>query len=152
MLRDCTCLIPHDSPNPRHEGACASCGFRIPPEWTSREVRPFLDRLGDAIPGAVNPKTGKPSPTWAAFRRVCERREEDGRLVFGEASIHSRDNISEALEEAADGANYAAFDHIVTRHREGQDGDIDLALTVAQKFYEAYEALVMLDAKRHHAP
>lgn len=148
-MKVCSCRLPIESVNPRKEGFCAACALRLPPG--SDQLGPFLDRLADAIPGAVNPKTGKPSATWAAFRKSCEERERVGRERFGFA-FYRRNNIREASEEAWDGANYAAFDHIVQTHREGEDGDVDLALTAAAKFFEAFEALAHLRAKRHHAP
>jgi hypothetical protein len=150
-MKDCPCWPPIPSEDPRRKGICAACGFALNPDWGSENVSKFLDRLAEAIPGAVNPKTGKPSPTWTAFREQCESRERAGRKHFGYA-FHTRSNLREAFEEAADGANYSAFDTIVHRRKEGADEDIDLALTAAQKFYEAYEALCGLHAKRHHAP
>jgi hypothetical protein len=139
----CRCDEPKCKTNPRHLKTCNKCGRNVSPTWdcTDENFNEFFDRLREALPGAIELDD---------FRKACADRERRGRHIFGHSYL-VRDNIEEAVEEAADGANYAYFETLKNR-RLGREDQIALALTAAQKFYEAYEALQLLRIKERGAP
>lgn len=143
-MRECECEAPVESDNPRRSGTCVKCAHRLSPRWSPNDetVRDFLDRLSEAYPA---------TPAWfERFRGLCEARERHGRVHFGYAYL-DRDNVAEGAEEAADGVLYALLDTLRAK-REGEDENIDLALTAAWHFAEAYQTLLCLRAKRGGDP
>jgi hypothetical protein len=110
----------------------------------------FLHSLGRILDEDPIVTPANVNPAWHQFKAHCESRELAGRKTFGH-SFHARRNLWEAREEAADGANYCAFQGLVDL-RQGYDEDRDLLLTAAYHFYEAYETLLQIQSKRHGAP
>lgn len=107
-------------------------------------VREFYDRVEVAF--------GPSLPlSYPAFRETCESRERDGRPHFGLRYL-GRDNIEDALEELADGANYAMFDVQKAERENGERRDEELAYALAMKCAEAYELALALRAKRRGSP
>lgn len=76
------------------------------------------------------------------FTATCRSREMMGRRLFGDAYL-TRDNISEAWEEAADLANYAFFE-VLQRRDQGKDDRVDLALMAAHHAAMAHLTLLKL--------
>lgn len=135
-------------------GVCGSCNGTVESEWTSSDETFlwFYRRLTEAMfPGTIA-RFPSPPPDWfKSFMAACSRRERIGRPTFGYAYL-GRDNPTEGQEEAADGANYAFFDMLVAIRESGDPDEIDTALTAAQHFARAYEALAKLRRKHHSAP
>lgn len=99
----------------------------------------FLDYLGRAISEIAN--APDPPADWLRFRRQCEAREEAGRAEFGDEYLR-RDNASEGLEEAADGALYCYFEAERVKESGGDyEAALQLAVIAAQHFFRAHEAL-----------
>ncbi len=147
-LRECACKVPEPHTDPRKAHACVRCGFVLGPAWTSSNetVAAFFDSLARTFPSWPH------VPPWFEnFRLHCEAREFAGRKTFRQ-TFHARDNAAEGFEEAADGALYALFDSLKTRRAEGDDPDLDLALTAAYHFGLAYKALEDRRHKRRGAP
>jgi hypothetical protein len=147
MIRYCTCPAPIQSANPRKRD-CLRCSFTIHPTVLSSNttMAEFFDRLADVFPG------GKPPAEFDSFRRQCETRERAGRTHFG-IGYMLRSNPHEAMEEAADAANYFFFD--VLQHRQRQDGedtDFDVALTGAWYAFKLHQAAQELSRKRRGSP
>jgi len=144
--RECKCPEPIRSSNPRYPHLCLRCCWRISPTWDSNDenVRAFFDRLESVFPGSA-------PPDFIAFRRECERRERAGRDTFRHRYL-TRDNRAEALEEAADLANYMLFDVLQHLRKTGTEDEKELALTVAFHAYESYEAVLRLGRKRAGSP
>lgn len=144
-LRECRCSVPVRYPQPSFPNTCVRCGFHISPLWTSNDltVGDFFNRLATVFPT-------KPPQWFHAFRSQCEARERAGRTRFGHSFL-SRDNIEEAIEEAADLAIYAHL-HILRACREQREDHRDLAMTAALKAAEAYHALTELRARETGAP
>jgi hypothetical protein len=144
----CACSTPHPQyvteNRPRGDQFCA-CGGYIDPEWTSNNQTTgrFYNRLASAVP--------VPGEEYQVFRIDAEARELAGRERFG-LSFLGRDNLPEAREEAADGANYFFFDHLQQVRREGVDDDFDLVLIGAHHFYLAHKTARALRARRAGAP
>ena len=136
----CRCDLPRPKTDPRFPDTCRACGYPIPEEWGSASISRFLDRLEATYP--VLPDR------FQRFRIECESRELAGRTKFGTLSHHGKNNIREAIEEAADGFNYCAFEHIVHMRQEGRDDDVDLVLVAARHFADACEALHRLKERR----
>jgi hypothetical protein len=105
----------------------------------------FFDRV------AAGTFPAGPTEDFLAYRRQCEARYAAGETQFGDQWRY-RDNRAEAAEEAADLANYAAFDYFQQVANEGDDEDIDLVLTAARYGYLAYKAFRDLNARRRGCP
>jgi hypothetical protein len=106
----------------------------------------FFERLAAGVfPGGAVPDD------FLAFQHQCESRYAAGEAEFGDAWRH-RDNRTEALEEAADLTNYAAFDHFQRVADAGDDEDFALVLTAAHHGYLAHKAFCDLAARRTGAP
>lgn len=138
--------MPRPSPNPRSPG-CNACGLPFAPEWLSSDetLAEFFSRLQEAA------FPGEAPHDFLAFRAHCEARERAGRESFGLAYL-SRDNLREAMEEFADGANYFFFDTLQHLRNRGDDDDYELALTAALHAYKAHRAARELAAKRRGSP
>lgn len=153
-MRECSCVLPVESVNPRRPNTCAACGLRISPEWSSTDenTREFFRRLGEGL-FPYNRQTGElmADKWYVEFQAHCERRERAGREIFGLA-FHRRDNPLEAMEEAADGAIYMLLDTLKQRREGRGDEDIDVILTAAKHFALAHKYLAALRAKRRHTP
>ena len=143
-MRECECDAPNPYQTPAKAHACIKCGFLISPRWSCNDstLRSFMDGMAAALPTRGD--------AYARFRIDIEAREFAGRRKFGQ-SFHKRNNISEAMEEACDGALYACLDTLAAKRR-GDDEHTDLALDVALHFYRAYEALIRLHHKRGGNP
>lgn len=141
----CLCPEPLVSPNPRDSG-CGKCGRRLDSTWTSndRTMAEFFDRLASRWPPGDEP------PEFPIFRRHCLSRERAGRETFGLRFL-SRNNPQEAREEAADLANYCAFD-LLSSIRKGEELEEDEALTAAWHVFQAYCSLLQLERKHHGSP
>lgn len=114
------------------------------PEWVSSDetFNEFFDRLAESVPGASD---------FEAFRAQCAARERAGRQTFGVQYLDRR-NAIEALEEAADGANYLFF-HALQKVKQGRrEEDIDSDLMAAYYFYKAWSAAAQAERKDHQAP
>ena len=139
-MKGCNCEIPQNRdsrPGFAPERSCVKCGRIIPDEYTSCDetVIEFFDRLTDTFPGE--------QPAWfSMFMGLCMERERDGRTLYGHRHM-GKDNASEGMEEAADGALYAFFT-ILRNRRDGNEEEWGLALTAAKHFAEAYQALRLL--------
>lgn len=141
----CECNEPRETVNPRRPGTCVKCGKPFDPEWVSSDetFAAFFDRLAESM--AVVP------PEFETFRAQCAKRERAGRETFGFRYL-SRENTTDAYEEACDGANYMLF-NALQKVKEGYPGeDIDADLTAAWKFYEAWSAAARAYRKHHHSP
>jgi hypothetical protein len=93
----------------------------------------FYDRLGEAMFPLDDLLSDKPTSDLCEFREFraqAEAREFAGREEFGRRYL-SRDNCTDATEEAADLANYAMFD-IAQARNFGQEEEWALALTAAK--------------------
>lgn len=90
---------------------------------------------------------GEPPDSFLNFRDQCEAREKAGRSVFGLAYL-KRDNPREALEEAADAANYFMFDWLQNLQRTGGDEELDLVLTGAWHAFKLHQTALELMRKR----
>lgn len=149
-MRFCSCEKPVPATNPRARGACVKCGRAISEEWTSNDetVRAWFDRLARSMFPAIDRSTiPMDPPEWfQAFRAECEARERAGRPIFGHEYLR-RKNPVEAQEEAADAALYFFFDVLVAR-RNGDDEQVDLALTGAYHAAKMHEVAQQLRAKR----
>lgn len=123
------------------------CGKPLDPAWISSDktVRGFFDRLAGTFPGP------EPPDDFVAFRRQCEARELAGRERFGHSSL-AKNNCAEAMEEAADFANYMFFDVLRHLRDAGNDDDLALALTGALHAFWAYRCARELAGKRRGAP
>ena len=143
-LAECKCAVPKPKVRPGKADWCERCGYFIHPRWScnSKTMGEFFDRLASALVTRDD--------TWARFRIDVEAREFAGRRRFGQ-SFQSRNNINEAMEEAADGALYACLDTLVAR-RAGDDEHSDLALAAALHFYRAYETLIHVAHRRRGEP
>jgi hypothetical protein len=94
---------------------------------------------------------GRPIPDYQAIRDHAEAREFAGREKFGMRYL-SRDNCSEALEEAADGLNYVWFEEHRLR-RTAPDPDVSAWLMNAAYFFSmAHQALRQAMAAREGSP
>lgn len=141
----CKCPEPRESADPRKAGSCIKCGKLIPTEVLSQEnIVWFYDRLEACFPG-------KAPETFKSFRHECEVRELEGREKFG-LSYLSRQNLREADQEGADGANYLFFDVLKYRRRTGRDDDLELALQGAYHAFKAFDCARRLEAKRRGSP
>lgn len=142
-MRYCICESPVDSPDERSRGVCAACGFKFDPAWYADDgaVRSFYDRLALAMFG---------EPSFPHFRALAEDRERAGRPAFGLRYLN-RDNVVDAAEEAADGANYALFELLQSRRR-GLDPADDLIFDAARHFALAYAALAAAQSKHRAMP
>jgi hypothetical protein len=116
--RDCHCPVP-DEHGPIRPNYCR-CGGYIDPRWTSTDetVAEFMEQLAQ-IPGV---------PPW--FIAMCEKREVDGRPIFGHAFM-DRQNCDEGIEEFLDACVYAHL-HLLKCRREGKREQIELALEISQ--------------------
>lgn len=135
-----TCKCPRPNPKPQKKDTCVQCGSHIPKEWG--EVKTFYDDLEEAIPDS--------GQAFSVFRTICEAREAAGRDHFGYRFL-DRDNVEDAFEEAADGANYAAFE-VRRLRRKGMDDQYDAALSAAYHFFQAFKAMNRLREKEHGRP
>lgn len=142
-MRLCECESPVESSDPHTNGSCAKCGASFGAEWYADDatVREFYDRLGLAMGG---------EPSYPHFRLLAEAREKAGRPLFGLRYLN-RDNVADAAEEAADGANYALFEQLQCKRR-GADPADDLILDAARHFALAYAALAAAQHKHRGAP
>lgn len=112
----------------------------------------YLDRMESALREVEGWPRDKPPPdAWQTFRSLCLGREAAGRERWGAAHL-TKDNLSEAVEEAADFANYLYFDLLCARRERGEHEDLSLALTACWHSYRAYLATQQLRAKRTGAP
>lgn len=110
----------------------------------------FFDRLEEALFANVD-KRDLPTD-WLAFRWECERREEAGRDVFGNAYLH-RANATEGREEAADGAMYSYFEARRVMLAGGDYEEMEqMALMAAKAFYEAHKILQLMEQRAHPVP
>lgn len=143
MTSYCECERPVESLDRRTSAVCASCGRRFHPDWYADDwtVADFYDRLALAMWGEAS---------FPHFRRLAEARERTGRPLFGLRYLQ-RDNIADAAEEAADGANYAMFE-LLQERRQGCDTADDLLLDAARHFALAYASLVAADHKHRGSP
>lgn len=139
----CACSTPRPSSDPRREGLCVVCDFRIPPEWSSSNIKGLLARLQD-IPDV------KLSEDFTAFQAFCIAREEDGREHFGYRYL-GRNNEQDAKEEIADLTNYALFG-VLRRLREDNESHEDLAFTAIYHAFKAWEAISEIQRKERGAP
>jgi hypothetical protein len=146
----CHCTTPHRaySTENRPDGdQWCVCGGYIDPSWasTDKTMAAVYDRLEilptnrELVPG-TDPPAYVPTPAFKLFRMDALAREFAGRRKFGLRFL-GRNNPKDGQEEAADGANYAAFEIIKQENRHGNDAATDLLLRAAQKFFEAYELL-----------
>lgn len=71
--------------------------------------------------------------------------------MFGIAYM-SRNNPFEAMEEAADAANYFFFDVLQNRQRQNRDDDLDLVLTGAWHAFKLHQVAQELSQKRRGTP
>lgn len=142
-MRYCGCESPVESMDRRTSGVCAACSKPFGPDWYAddRVVKEFYDRLGLAMGG---------EPSYPHFRLLAEAREKTGRPLFGLRYL-KRDNVRDAAEEAADGANYALFEQLQQRRR-GVDTADDLILDAARHFALAYAALAAAQHKHRGVP
>jgi len=138
-LRTCRCARPN--PKPQKPNFCVQCGCHIPREWG--EIKSFYDDLAEATPDGGG-------SAFQVFRAICEAREAAGRDHFGYRFL-DRDNVEDAFEEAADGANYAAFE-VRRLRRAGMDDQYDAALSAAWHFFQAFKAMNRLREKEHGRP
>lgn len=143
----CACEKPRELSDPRREGTCGVCGKVFDSAWLSNDetVNAFFDRLAAGL------FPGPPTADFESFRGHCEAREFAGRDTFGLAYL-SRDNCSEALEEAVDLALYMHLDVLKHLREDGDDEDMALALTAAKHAFLAHKAVRELAAKRQGAP
>lgn len=140
MRFPCECLPPRPYPAPHKRHTCVRCLGEIRREWTSNDTNlsAFFDRLAEAAPDF---------PLWMErVREQCIARERAGRDRFGFEYL-TRDNATEATEEAADGLLYMYLDALKAR-RDGEDDHSDVALTAAYHFAQAHRYSQMLREKR----
>jgi len=139
----CTCESPVESLDRRTSAVCAACGRRFSPEWYAddRAVAGFYDRLALAMFA---------EESFPHFRALAEARERTGRPIFGLRYL-TRDNVADAAEEAADGANYAMFE-LFQKRRQGWDTADDLLLDAARHFALAYAALAAANHRHRGTP
>lgn len=141
------CPCPRPWPSAKDVETCRACGLWINPAWSSSDqsVKAFYDALERTVPSWPT------VPQWLKdFRLHAEARERAGRPIFGQAAL-SRDNVADGHEEAADGANYAMYETLVAI-RSGNDVELDLALSAAKHFAEAYNDLTKLREKERGRP
>lgn len=137
---ECKCSPPRPYPAPHKKHTCVRCLGLVSSEWTSSDsnLAAFFGRLEEAAPD---------SPLWMErVREQCEQRERAGRERFGWEYL-SRNNATEATEEAADGLLYMYLDALRAR-RDGDDDLSDVALTAAYHFAQAHRFSRMLNEKR----
>lgn len=140
----CKCAEPRETLNPRKRGSCVKCGKQFDPAWVSSDdhVRVFFNRLSSCR---------YLEESFPAFRQMCERRELAGRETFGFRYL-DRDNLTEAMEEAADLALYPYLDWLQAAREGRPDEDFDLVLTIAYHASLAFDAAVRLQHKRGGEP
>lgn len=149
MRVSCRCQLPIESGNPRSAGSCVACGRILDPAWTSNDKTVASFYTG--LQRGVFPNELVIADEFTLFRVEAESREFAGRKRFGHSHLR-RDNLREAREEAADGANYLLFDHLQEIRATGRDEDMDLVLTGAKHFYLAHKAAQNLRERRRGAP
>lgn len=141
-MHECKCEEPRESPDPRTEGNCVMCGRAIAGrEWVSDDsnLGAFFNRLAEAsFPAYCTTGDKKQIPgLFFAFYRECSGRERAGRKKFGLEYLR-RNNPQEAVEEAADLANYLYMEGL-RRKRLEEDEEADALLTGAFYAYKAFE-------------
>ena len=137
----CRCPDPRRSPNPRKEGTCLRCDHKI--ESGPKLVSSHLDRLAESLYHYGPDGALLTDDSFDAFRRLVENRVQMGEELYGD-EFRTKDDIIEALEEAADLTAYSAWS---TNGR-----DRDLSLTAAYHAFRAAEALWRLRGKQRGAP
>lgn len=131
-MRGCNCPAPYESSDSRKAGTCNRCGKIINPDIlsTDKNVREFFDNFARSLPTIT--------PAFHDLRYQAELRERRGREEFGLRYL-ARDNLAEGREEEQDGVLYVYLDLLQCK-RNGEDTDLDLAMTEAYHLYKAYEA------------
>ena len=149
-MKECDCEAPNPYPAPHKAHTCVKCLGWINPAWTSNDktMGAFLSSLARILDLDPEVAPSANNEAWQRFRAHCEGREFAGRKTFIH-SFHARNNIWEAMEEAADGLNYLAFQSLVDLRAGKEGADRDLLLTAAYHFYLAYEAMVRIRSLRH---
>ena len=108
--------------------------------------RTFYSRLAEALFRYDLTGELRVSAEFGHFLEQAASRERAGREQFGLAYL-TRDNPTEALEEFADGANYAMFTRLRDLEEFGDDPDVmRLALDVALYSFRAHAAAQELEA------
>lgn len=118
---------------------CLRCGRGIRGDWVADDdtMGEFFDRLAGAMSLGLDLDPASP---FEFFRRHCLNRERAGRThPKGAFGYLDRDNAMEGREEAADGANYAAFEEMKQR-RAGKDPSTWLMVAAmhAAQMHEAF--------------
>lgn len=144
-MRSCDCSYPIPNENPRRLNVCVRCSGWINPAWTSNDktTGAFYNDLRLSIP--------VPGDDYNVFRAQAEARELAGRRHFRHRHL-GRDNLADACEEAADGANYLLFDSLQTLRERDIDDERALVLTGANHFYQAHKTARALRARRGGRP
>jgi hypothetical protein len=145
----CQCPKPVQSLNAeRHGQMCLKCGRQVRGDWVADDetMWDFFDRLAEGMNLPVDLDPGHP---FEYFRRHCLARERAGRDRF-RLQYLARENAVDAMEEAADGANYSAFGQMVHR-RMGVHDSVHL-LMAAHHFAKAYECLMRERAELRGTP
>lgn len=149
-----SCRCEHPLPHPdedRRPHACLRCSMSIPPDCYSTDttIAWFFKRLEEGIFPLKTPPSQR-RMYWALVD-VCLNRENAGRETF-ENEYLGRDNLTEAIEEIADGINYLFFDVLKARRVEGEDNDMDVVLQTAHHGVKFFEGLADIKGKRKGAP
>lgn len=132
MIPHCMCEPPRISLNPRTAGSCGICGKVIEPdhEVSDRTFSHFFDKL----------RVARPERDLEPFLGLCARREREWRDHYG-LSYLAKDNMAEAYDEAADGANYCWFEYLRMKRVGREQEVVAELLEAADHFEQAYEAL-----------
>lgn len=147
----CLCPKPIQSLNTsRYGDMCLKCAKRIVGDWVADDdtMGEFYDRLSEAMSYGLDLAPDHP---FEFFRRQCLNRERAGRThPKGAFGYLDRNNASEGKEEAADGANYAAFEEMKQR-RKGEAPSTWL-LVAAVKAAEMHEAFMRYEQEQRGVP
>jgi hypothetical protein len=145
----CQCSKPIQSLNRvRHGDMCLRCGRQVTGDWVADDdtMGDFFDRLAEGMSLALDLDPGHP---FEFFRRHCLARERAGRERF-RLQYLARENAIDAMEEAADLANYCSFGQMVHR-RSGSHDSVHL-LMAAHFAAKAYECLLRERAECRGTP
>lgn len=128
-MRECACPVPEPTTDLNGSPKCTRCGFALSTEWVSSDDK--LDEFFEQLALWAD------NPSLEQFRALCFAREKSGRHTF-KLRYLGRDNVAEAMEEAADGAMYPYLETLKNR-RAGlpEMDDVDL-YHAAHSFALAY--------------
>lgn len=109
--------VHQPSPNPR-DASCVKCG-KMPQAWEITEA--LKDEFFSSLRSALNDSGHDRDATDAAILHARQRLQKWAGHPY---AYLSHENTLEAMEEAADGPNYALFEGLVLE-RDEYSGEID---------------------------